>query len=343
MPALESLKDFRKCECFSDLRTRKVRWTVGDAQRFLDKLHEKDFNMMSGGSEAAETTKVRSEKILVVKNSEVLELESGDKLYGKEVSQIGPGMGHWVWNKNFFTLTQILSPKNEEDMAKASKVDKGYFRGLIDKKPDYFEPFDLTVKDCSHMEAGPQMTCNVCSHPLSDHMFNTLKREKQWVWSLGTEVRAQKQARLEELQRGATEAETNREAATRAKQQAEAAKIAAMQALHQKLANFNSLATTTSYDKFLRQQIDVLGVQKSQIIEAPDSQIPSETKEVMKASIEEYMAVLEETRKTLLLVKATEAIATAVDVDESAMQASMDRQQPADGVPVDSSVGNGNI
>merc|ERR1712083_34915 len=96
---------------------------------------------------------------------------------------------------------------------------------------------------------------------------------------------------------------------------------------------------TTSYQSFLKQQLDVLEMQKEQVIQAPDTDIPPETRRRLTTNIEEHMKVLEETGKTLNDLDMAGSAPEVQEVDETALQASMDKHEPTDGMTVDAGTG----
>merc|ERR1712079_638108 len=89
------------------------------------------------------------------------------------------------------------------------------------------------------------------------------------------------------------------DATAQAKRRAETEKQKAVNGLLQRLANFNKLATTQSYDQLLKQQLEILELQKEFLIQAPDGDIPPETKEVQKRNIDQYIGVFKETQKNI--------------------------------------------
>lgn len=327
MPLCEKKSDHRKCEVFSQRRARKVRWSVGDAQRFLDKLEDYEFNLTSASVEGeGETTGTK--RNLRVKRDEIIKLESGATLYGKSENEVSKGEP-WVWSKNYYTHTIIEDPpslKDLKDKSNATMVSQ-----IVGTQLKHFTPFDLSVRDSAHMEAGFKMTCGVCGCSMDFHCYNTYKNVKEWVFNLSDSERKTKQMELQKLKAGEadlTSASKDQESLKRA---ADLEKEKALNEMEKKLQAFNQLATTQSYEAFLAKQIETLEMQLESLVE--DTEMPEEFKELQKNNIKEYMSVFIKTREAMEQLKdrntAGHTAGPSAALDEASMQATMDAQMPA--------------
>jgi len=332
MPMCEKGTDLRRCEVFSDVRPRKVRWSVGDAQRFLNKLEDYEFGVSRSSAEGERKESTERHKYLRVKPNEIITLESGHTLYGKPDKRLSGGSTeHWVWSKNYYTNTIFLDPQSYQKLAEKSNSSATSNYLGMQLKP--FTPFEMEVRDCSHMEAGNKMTCQKCGCPLDLHAYNDYENVQEFVFTLGESERKSKEKELERLRKGERVQEDAFKKTQQVQEKAVREKQRAVQEMSEKLEAFNQLSTSKNFEAFLLKQISALDLQ-FELVER-DTKTPDDYKEIQKANILDYKQVFVQTKEALEEVKRTGQVAKPQDVlDFERMQKNMDDKLPNDNVEV---------